>query len=137
MSRLVLVVDDDREIRQMLCVLLQINGFLTEDAADGLLALRKIRRRPPDIVVLDVMMPNMDGITLCRLLRQDSQTVNLPVVMLSGKAHPKAVEDGLQAGADRYLIKPSGLDVLIDTLHELLLFPDLSGSTIERQHETL
>jgi DNA-binding response OmpR family regulator len=120
MSRLVLVVDDDQEIREMLCVLLQINGFATDEAQDGLVALQKIRQRPPHIVLLDVMMPNMDGITLCRLLREEPETYGLPVVMLSGKAHPRAVEDGLRAGADRYLIKPSGLDVLITTLHELL-----------------
>lgn len=120
MSRLVLVVDDDLEIRQMLCVLLQIHGFATDEAEDGLTALQKIRQRPPHVVLLDVMMPNMDGITLCRLLRQEPETHALPVVMLSGKAHPQAVEDGLRAGADRYLIKPSGLDVLVTTLHELL-----------------
>ena len=122
MSRLVLVVDDDQEIREMLCVLLQINGFATDEAEDGLAALQKIRQQPPHIVILDVMMPNMDGITLCRLLRQAPETNTLPVVMLSGKAHPQAVEDGLRAGADRYLIKPSGLDLLITTLHELLKY---------------
>jgi DNA-binding response OmpR family regulator len=122
MSRLVLVVDDDQEIREMLCVLLQINGFATDEAEDGFVALQKIRQRPPHIVVLDVMMPKMDGITLCRLLRQEPETNALPVVMLSGKAHPQAVEDGLRAGANRYLIKPSGLDRLVNTLHELLKY---------------
>ncbi len=120
MSHLVLVVDDDHEIRQMLCTLLNIHGFMTDGAEDGLEALQKIRQRQPHIVLLDVMMPNMDGITLCRLLRRNPATCSLPVVMLSGKAHPSAVEDGLMAGADRYLVKPSGLDVLVPTLHELL-----------------
>lgn len=120
MSHLVLVVDDDREIRQMLCLLLQINGFETEEAQDGLDALQKIRRRLPDVVLLDVMMPNMDGITLCQLLRQNQETSFLPVVMLSGKAHPDAIEEGLRAGANRYLVKPSGLDILVSTLQELL-----------------
>lgn len=120
MSSLVLVVDDDREIRQMLCSLLQIYGYETDAAEDGLVALQKIRQRRPHIVVLDVMMPNMDGITLCQMLRQDAATKSLPVVMLSGKAHPQAIEEGLKAGADRYLTKPSGLDVLVDTLAGLL-----------------
>jgi DNA-binding response OmpR family regulator len=120
MKSLVLVVDDDREIRQMLCALLQIYGFDTDEAADGLIALQKIRRCRPQIVVLDVMMPNMDGLTLCRLLRQDAATESLPVVMLSGKAHPQAIEDGLNAGANRYLVKPSGLDILVETLQGLL-----------------
>ena len=120
MSSLVLVVDDDREIRQMLAILLQLHGFDTDEAEDGLIALQKIRQHLPDIVILDVMMPNMDGIALCRLLRQRPETSRLPVVMLSGKAHPQAVEEGLAAGANRYLIKPSGLDVLVPTLQELL-----------------
>ncbi len=123
MSRFVLVVDDDREIRQMLCVLLQISGFEAEVAVDGIDALNKLRQRQPDIMVLDVMMPNMDGLTLCKLLREEPQTAKMPIVMLSGKMGGKAIKEGLLAGANRYLVKPTGLDILIDALHELLQDP--------------
>ncbi len=120
MGRLVLVVDDDNEIRQMMCLLLKLHGYETAEAVDGVDALAKINQRQPDLIVLDVMMPKMDGITLCKTLRDDLLTARLPIIMLSGKTTPRAVEEGLEAGADRYLTKPSGLDVLTQTIGDVL-----------------
>lgn len=120
MSCLILVVDDDKEIRQMLCTMLELTGFETKEAVDGVDALTQVRLHEPDVMILDVMMPNMDGISLCKLLRQEPQTMSLPIIMLSGKVQSKAVEEGLQAGANKYLTKPAGLDVLTQTIHEVL-----------------
>ncbi|MCP4428634.1 MAG: response regulator [Chloroflexi bacterium] len=118
--RLALIVDDDRVIREMLCLFLHLTGYETEEANDGVDALNKIQRRQPDIVILDVMMPNMDGIELCKLLRQNAQTAHLPIIMLSGKTQVEAVAEGLQAGANRYLTKPASMDVLTQTMAEVL-----------------
>ncbi len=120
MSFSVLVVDDDNEIRHMLCMLLQLTGYETEEAVDGVDARSKVRQNQPDIIILDVMMPKMDGITLCKLLRAEEATARLPIIMLSGKMNGDAIAEGLQAGADRYLTKPTGLDVLTDTISDLL-----------------
>jgi DNA-binding response OmpR family regulator len=120
MSRTVLVVDDDEEIRHMLRLLLHLSGYEVDEAVDGVDALNKIRHCRPDIVVLDVMMPNMDGLTLCKLLRQEPETARMPIVMLSGKITTQAIDEGLQAGANRYLVKPTGLDILTEVLDELL-----------------
>ena len=119
----VLVVDDDRKIRHMMRMLLDLNGYETDEAVDGVDALAKVEDRRPDIIVLDVMMPNMDGVTLCKLLRQDAKTEDLPIIMLSGNSRVETVRDGEQAGADRYLIKPEGLHVLTKTIDELLQNP--------------
>jgi hypothetical protein len=66
------------------------------------------------------MMPRMDGLTLCRTLRNTEETAALPIIMLSGKAHQEAIQEGLQAGANRYLVKPTGLDELTRNIDEVL-----------------
>lgn len=116
----VLVVDDEFEIRQLLSTMLTLMGYQSYVAEDGLDALEKIPECKPDVLILDVMMPRMDGLTLCRTLRDDAKTAALPIIMLSGKAHQEAIREGLQAGADRYLVKPTGLDELTRNIDEVL-----------------
>lgn len=116
----VLVVDDEFEIRQLLATMLTMMGYQSFMAQDGLDALEKIPEYRPDILILDVMMPRMDGLTLCRRLRGAEETAELPIIMLSGKAHQEAIQEGLQAGANRYLVKPTGLDELTRNISEVL-----------------
>lgn len=116
----VLVVDDEFEIRQLLTTMLTMMGYQSFMAQDGLDALEKIPEYQPDIIILDVMMPRMDGLTLCRKLREAAETAELPIIMLSGKAHQEAIQEGLQAGANRYLVKPTGLDELTRNINEVL-----------------
>jgi DNA-binding response OmpR family regulator len=120
MSCCVLVVDDEYEIRQLLATMLTMMGYQSFMAQDGLDALEKIPQCQPDILILDVMMPRMDGLTLCRQLRETAETAALPIIMLSGKAHQEAIQEGLQAGANRYLVKPTGLDELTRNINEVL-----------------
>lgn len=120
MSCSVLVVDDEFEIRQLLSTMLTMMGYQSFMAQDGLDALEKIPQYQPDILILDVMMPRMDGLTLCRQLRDREETAALPIIMLSGKAHQEAIQEGLQAGANRYLVKPTGLDELTRNINEVL-----------------
>jgi two-component system response regulator MprA len=114
------VVDDEYEIRQLLATMLTMMGYQSFMAHDGLDALEKIPEYQPDILILDVMMPRMDGLTLCRKLRDSEETAALPIIMLSGKAHQEAIQEGLQAGANRYLVKPTGLDELTRNITEVL-----------------
>jgi two-component system response regulator MprA len=116
----VLVVDDEYEIRQLLATMLTMMGYQSFMAQDGLDALEKITEYQPDILILDVMMPRMDGLTLCRQLRGAEETAELPIIMLSGKAHQEAIQEGLQAGANRYLVKPTGLDELTRNINEVM-----------------
>jgi len=116
----VLVVDDEHDIRQLLSTMLTMMGYQSFVAQDGLEALEKIPECKPDVLILDVMMPRMDGLTLCRQLRDTAETAELPIIMLSGKAHQEAIQEGLKAGADRYLVKPTGLDELTRNINEVL-----------------
>ncbi len=103
----ILIVDDDSAIRMMLRMMLQMDGFIVHEASNGKKALMKIQESIPDLVLLDVMMPQMDGITLAKIIRSQPETAALPIIMFSGKVNPKAVQEGLDAGANRYLPKPT------------------------------
>src|SRR5262245_25741876 len=102
----VLVVDDEPLTRNLLRLMLEPAGYHVCGAGDGMEALTMVKEAHPDIMILDVMMPAMDGLTVCRLIREDAEVASLPIIMLSGKVHRDAVQEGLQAGANRYLAKP-------------------------------
>ncbi len=120
MSLLILIVDDQADTRHMLRMLLQFNGFQVNEAFDGVDALEKIQATKPDAMILDVMMPRMDGITLCKKLRSHPQTIDLPIIMLSGKTTVEAENEGLQAGANYYMFKPMAIQLLLKNINELL-----------------
>jgi DNA-binding response OmpR family regulator len=102
----ILVVDDDVDIARFIEVNLRLEGFDVEVAHDGEEALGVIHASPPDLVLLDVMMPRIDGVELCRRLRSDPLTASLPVIMLTAKSLSADKVVGLTAGADDYIIKP-------------------------------
>lgn len=120
MTRSVLVVDDEPMTRTLLQLMLAPADYEVSEAGDGFEALEKIEQNTPDIMILDVMMPNMDGLMLCRILREREDTVNTPIILLSAKTTPEAIQEGLFAGANRYLTKPVSRKDLLDSLAELL-----------------
>ena len=105
-SDLILVVDDDEDIARFVGLNLKLHGFEVVHAYDGQEALDLIERRRPDLAVVDLMMPRMDGLELTRRLRADPMTVALPVIMLTAKGLTVDKVLGLNAGADDYLVKP-------------------------------
>ena len=102
----VLLADDNADLRSYIARLLTERGYEVTPAADGEAALDAIRRRRPDLVVTDVMMPRLDGFGLLRAIREDPALRDLPVVVLSARAGEEAKVEGLEAGADDYLAKP-------------------------------
>ena len=120
MNHCVLVVDDETEIRHLLSMMLRLVGYEIVEASDGVDALKKVNEKIPDALILDVMMPNMDGIEVCRALRSDAQTAHVPIIMLSGKAQEEDIRAGLAAGANHYLAKPMVMDDLLDHLKSVL-----------------
>ena len=115
---LVLVADDDRAVRDSLRRSLVFNGYDVSLAADGLEALAQVAQREPDALILDVMMPRLDGLEACRRLR--GQGRDLPVLMLTARTEVSDRVAGLDAGADDYLAKPFALEELLARLRALL-----------------
>lgn len=102
----ILVVEDEPDIRDLVVLHLEREGFHCRTAATGAEALQAVRTGRPDLVVLDLMLPEMDGIEVCRRLRADPATLALPIVMLSAKADEVDRVVGLEIGADDYVVKP-------------------------------
>ena len=97
---LIMVVDDDQDLAEMLGIVLTSSGFDVDMVSRGDEALEVFRNNPPDLVLLDVMLPGIDGIEVCRLIRKESM---VPIVMLSAKGETQDVVRGLEAGADDYM----------------------------------
>jgi DNA-binding response OmpR family regulator len=116
----VLVVDDDPVIVRLLEVNFEMEGFEVISAVDGMDGVEKARSQHPDIVVSDVMMPKLDGLELCAVLKGDDATRAIPVVLLSAKAQVADIRAGLDAGADDYVTKPFEPLDLIDRVNKLL-----------------
>ena len=117
-KRRVLVADDDRAIRESLARALELEGYDVATAVDGVEALTRIRRDSFDALVVDVMMPGVDGLAVCRLLRAEGDRT--PVLMLTARVETPDRVAGLDAGADDYLAKPFELDELFARLRALL-----------------
>jgi len=106
MAKLIYIVEDERDIADLVEHYLKKDGFRSESISDGQRALERIRRQPPDLLVLDLMLPGMDGLELCRILRAEPATKRLPIIMLTAKAEETDKIVGLEMGADDYLTKP-------------------------------
>ena len=105
MSRL-LIVEDDRDIADLLRLYLEKAGYAVDLARSGSDVLELVRRQPPDLVVLDLMLPGMDGLTICRALRAGDTTASIPIIILSARAAESDRIQGLEFGADDYVTKP-------------------------------
>lgn len=116
----VLVVEDDPTILQLLEVNFEMEGFTVVRAEDGLLGLEAARSKRPDVIVSDVMMPNMSGLEMVSELKADPDTAGIPVILLSAKAQGSDVRQGIEAGADDYVTKPFEPLDLIDRVNSLL-----------------
>ncbi|WP_446225623.1 response regulator transcription factor [Nocardia sp. IBHARD005] len=114
----ILVVDDDRAVRESLRRSLSFNGYTVDLAVDGLDALEKVTAARPDALVLDVMMPRLDGLEVCRRLRSTGD--DLPILVLTARDSVSERVAGLDAGADDYLPKPFALEELLARLRALL-----------------
>ncbi len=102
----ILIVDDEKDIRELLSFQLQQHGFTTITANNGEEALNKIEEKPPDLIILDLMMPKMDGAEVCRALKREEKTRRIPIIMLTAKGEEIDRVVGFELGADDYVAKP-------------------------------
>ena len=115
----ILIVDDERSITAYLQRKLDKLGYTVCIAEDGEEALDQAFSRLPDLILLDIKLPKLSGIEVCERLKSDERTRDIPILMLSAKAQAKEIEEGLKAGADKYLCKPMGFP---DILKEIQAF---------------
>jgi len=120
MSSRVLIVEDEPDIRELVVHHLKREGYLVSAASSGEEALRQVQAAPPDLVLLDLMMPAMDGLEVCRRLRQDPATAMLPIVMLTAKGDEVDRVLGLEIGADDYVVKPFSPKELVARVRAVL-----------------
>lgn len=129
----ILLVDDEKEITQLLEIYLKNEGFTLLTANDGLEALELLKTHHVDLIILDVMMPRMDGIQACMRIREEKQ---MPIIMLSAKGQEIDKITGLSIGADDYVVKPfSPLEMLARVKSQLRRYRQLNGSSGKNDHE--
>jgi len=116
----ILIVDDTPANVHMLQVRLAANGYDIVTATDGEAALHAVKETQPDLILLDVMMPKMDGFEVCRRLRADASLPFIPIIMVTARADPKDVVEGLEAGGDEYLTKPVDQTALVARVKSML-----------------
>ena len=117
---LVLVADDDADIRDLVAFKLEQAGLEVVAAEDGQAALEQARARRPRLAVLDVSMPGLSGIDVCRMLRSDPATAGMLIIMLTARVQAQDVEGGFSAGADDYVTKPFSPRELVSRIQALL-----------------
>ncbi len=115
----ILVVDDEPDLRELIKYNLSQLGHGVKTASDGIDALKQIENSTPDIVVLDVMMPGLNGIEVAQRLRSSDTTASIPIIMLTAKTQEAHELEGLNAGADDYITKPFSMEILIARIHSL------------------
>jgi two-component system, OmpR family, response regulator len=127
MAEMILIVDDEAGVRELLGDALRIAGFETSTASDGMSALTAIRNKKPDLLIIDINMPLMDGFELVERLRSTGD--NTPALMLSARADRADVTRGLTLGADDYVTKPFGLEELLLRVKAILRRSQISTSS--------
>jgi CheY-like chemotaxis protein len=118
-----LILEDDPIIAELFSTLFGFEGYETQVAGTVVDGIRSLESHPPNVVLLDLMMPNASGLEFCRYLRQESKTPHVPIVVVSAKNTPQDVDEAIDAGADTYLTKPVPNRRLVDTVQQLVLNP--------------
>jgi DNA-binding response OmpR family regulator len=124
MAQTILLVDDEETLRELVAQGLRDDGYRVVEAADGAAALEAFRRDQPDLVLLDLMLPELSGIEVCRVLRRES---DVPILMLTAKGGEMDKVVGLEVGADDYVTKPFSLRELVARVHALLRRSEAAG----------
>ena len=120
MSERVLVADDDPDILTVVKINFELDGFEVDTAVDGEDALQKATANPPEVIVLDIMMPRMDGLTALHRLRSQASTANIPIILLTARGLPEDQVRGLELGADDYITKPFDITELAARIRAVL-----------------
>lgn len=120
MTKKILIVEDDELICELEAILLKLRGYEIITASNGQAALDALTKEKPNLVLLDIMLPGADGFEICRHIKNNHSTKDIPVIFLTAKKTEKDVEKGFQVGANEYLTKPFRSAVLVETIGNYL-----------------
>src|SRR5580765_111520 len=133
----VLVVEDEVNIRELVCLHLRHEGYFCDDVGDGKAALERTRAERYDLLVLDLMLPGLDGLSLCRAVRNGERNADVPILMLTARREESDKVVGLESGADDYLTKPFGVRELVARARALLRRPRKTPAAASAEDEEL
>ena len=119
-SKNILVVEDDLDIRELISFNLQIEGHQVFEAKDGEAGIDKAREKLPDLILLDLMLPGIQGLDVCRVIKSDQETKETPIIMVTALGQEEDIVKGLETGADDYITKPFSIKVLIARVNAVL-----------------
>jgi twitching motility two-component system response regulator PilG len=120
MQKKILIVEDEESLLKLESILLTTKGFHVQGVTTGLAALKAVAENPPDLVLLDIMLPEMDGFEVCQQIKESPQTRHIPVILLTAKKSPEDMARGKQVGADQYITKPFKSSMVIASIERLL-----------------
>ncbi len=123
----ILIVDDELPIRELIKYNVEKDGFSSVDVENGTQALIKARSEKPDMIILDLMLPDMSGLDVCRVLKGDEAASSIPIIMVTAKTEDSDIITGLELGADDYVTKPFSPKVLLARIHSVLRRRSASG----------
>jgi CheY-like chemotaxis protein len=123
----ILVVEDDEALSSLTCRVLEAYGFSTKPALEGGAGLQLAQREPPDVMLLDLMLPDMTGFEVCEKIKQNPQTAEIPIIMVTALADELSRLRGMAAGAFAYLTKPYDPELLIQTIRKAAMECSAAG----------
>ena len=136
-KKTILIVDDEEPIRQLIKYNLEREGFKTLQACNAMKAVEKARSENIDLIILDLMLPDMSGLDVCRILKNDSKTVCIPIVMVTAKTEDADIVYGLELGAEDYITKPFSPKVLVARVKSVLRRMKQNQEECENQKNNL
>ena len=119
-SKNILVVEDDSDIRELISFNLKNEGHQVFEAKDGEAGIDKARKKLPDLILLDLMLPGIQGLDVCRIIKSDQETKNTPIIMVTAMGQEEDIVEGLETGADDYITKPFSIKVLLARVKSVL-----------------
>ncbi len=136
-NKTILIVDDEQYIRQLIKYNLEKEGFKTFQACNAMKALEKARSEKIDLIILDLMLPDMSGLDVCRILKNDAKTTYIPIVMVTAKTEDADIVYGLEIGADDYVTKPFSPKILIARVKSVLRRAKQNAQDCEKNRKEL
>ncbi len=120
MQKKILIVEDEESLLKLESILLTTKGYLVQGATTGLAALEAVAAEAPDLILLDIMLPELDGFEVCHRIKNNPETRRIPIILLTAKKTPEDMARGTEVGADQYITKPFKSAKVMETIEKLL-----------------